>query len=275
MSIRANVLLWAQRTIARKGSPPHVLLEVGEQATAEQIQEAFHKIARTSHPDLHRTGLDGDELELVTSAYATVAGAYQQMRIACRQTTRIPVNPATQQTTRMPVQSAAPQTTRMPVQSAAPQTTRMPAQPAAPRTTTTTTPSGGSRTAAQTPPAGSHTVQPRPSSEPGVQRRRESSDPIPRTRVTSEIGMPRLPRPGTDSDSPVPATPSGAAPSANAAQAMSAKALLYYRKAELCLKRGDLRGAVLQLKLACAADPTSGFLRTALAEVEMEVRKSP
>ncbi len=56
---------------------------------------------------------------------------------------------------------------------------------------------------------------------------------------------------------------------------MSSKALLYYRKAELCLKRGDLRGAILQLKLACAADPTSSFLRTALAEVETEVRKNP
>jgi hypothetical protein len=56
---------------------------------------------------------------------------------------------------------------------------------------------------------------------------------------------------------------------------MSAKALLYYRKAESCLRRGDLKGAILQLKLACAADPTSGFLRTALAEVETEVRKTP
>lgn len=87
--------------------------------------------------------------------------------------------------------------------------------------------------------------------------------------------MPR--RAATDSEATahVPITPSGAAPSGNAAQAMSAKALLYYRKAELCLKRGDLRGAILQLKLACAADSTSGFLRTALAEVESEVRKNP
>jgi hypothetical protein len=56
---------------------------------------------------------------------------------------------------------------------------------------------------------------------------------------------------------------------------MSSKALVYYRKAELSLKRGDLKGAVLQLKLAIAADPASGFLRTALAEVELEVRKGP
>ena len=54
---------------------------------------------------------------------------------------------------------------------------------------------------------------------------------------------------------------------------MSPKALVYYRKAELCLKRGDLKGASLQIKLAIAADPASGFLRSALAEVELEVRK--
>lgn len=55
---------------------------------------------------------------------------------------------------------------------------------------------------------------------------------------------------------------------------MSQKSLLYYRKAELALKRGDLKGAILQLKLACATDPASTFLKTALAEVETEVRKN-
>jgi hypothetical protein len=73
--------------------------------------------------------------------------------------------------------------------------------------------------------------------------------------------------------SAAPVTPSGPAPGASAAQSMSSKALIYFRKAELCLKRGDLKGAVLQIKLAIAADPASGFLRTALAEVELEVRK--
>ena len=71
-----------------------------------------------------------------------------------------------------------------------------------------------------------------------------------------------------------PATPSGPTPAANAAQSMSPKALVYYRKAEIALRRGDLKGAVLQIKLAIAADPASGFLRTALAEVELEVRKA-
>jgi hypothetical protein len=59
------------------------------------------------------------------------------------------------------------------------------------------------------------------------------------------------------------------------AGAMTSKALVYYRKAELALRRGDLRGAVMQLKLAIAADPLSGFLRSALAQVEAEVSKNP
>src|SRR5687767_6356727 len=89
MSLRTDVLLWAQRTIARRGSAPHVLLEISEQSTPDQIQDAFHKIARTAHPDLHRHGLDADELEMVTTAYAAVAGAYQQMRSSAMQTTRL------------------------------------------------------------------------------------------------------------------------------------------------------------------------------------------
>jgi hypothetical protein len=80
---------------------------------------------------------------------------------------------------------------------------------------------------------------------------------------------------GSSPPGSLPSMPAPVSPSQNPAQAMSSKALLYYRKAELCLKRGDLRGAILQLKLACAADPTSSFLRTALAEVETEVRKNP
>jgi hypothetical protein len=71
----------------------------------------------------------------------------------------------------------------------------------------------------------------------------------------------------------VRATRSGPAPGATAAQTMSQRALLYYRKAELALKRGDLKGAVLQIKLAIAADPQSAFLRAALTEVEAELAK--
>ena len=54
---------------------------------------------------------------------------------------------------------------------------------------------------------------------------------------------------------------------------MNSKALLYYRKAELALRQGDLRAATLNLKMAIAADPQSPFLRSALTEVETELKK--
>ena len=273
MSLRANVLLWAQRVHARRGSQPHVLLEISESATPEQVQEAFHKIARTAHPDLHRTVLDPEELELVTSAYAAVAAAYQQMRSAVMQTTRL--------------RAIKPDALDKLGATGDPRSITPPdSRPV--------TPPSGSRTATATPPSGAHTVQPRAGSEPRSARPRAGTD-------SGVRSMPHRPRPraGTGADEPqdgpkpagvsatgsrppgslpqpaVPITPSGAAPTQNAAQAMSPKALLYYRKAEMCLKRGDLKGAILQLKLACATDPSSVFLRTALAEVETEVRKNP
>jgi hypothetical protein len=168
------VLLWAQRVTAMKKSPPHQLLEIAANAGPEAAQEAFHKIARMAHPDLHRNGLEPDELEQVTTAYAIVANAYATYRSQSTQRIRA-------------------------------------------------------------------------------------------------IGKNEIAAPGA----PLPATPSGAPPAATGvAGAMSSKALIYYRKAELCLKRGDLRGAMLQLKMAIGTDPASTFLRTALHEVETEVLKS-
>jgi hypothetical protein len=232
VSARTDVLLWANRVITRKGKPPHILLEIAENATAEQVQEAFHKIARTSHPDLHRHGLTAEELELVTSAYATVAGAYQQLRSMVVHTVRMkPLKPE-----------------------------EVGMRPPAPATST---PSSGARSVHR---AGTDADGP-------------ISAPAPAAVKATGSRPPAAAMQSSGNDAPVLApTPSPAGPlasSANAAQAMSSKALLYYRKAELCLKRGDLKGAILQLKLACAADPMSGFLRTALAEVETEVRSKP
>ena len=172
MSSRSDVLLWAGRILATaKTAAPHQLLQMPADATAEVAQEAFHKIARMAHPDLHRNNLTPEEFEQVESAYAACANAYQTFRTNVLATGR-----------------------------------------------------------------GMKPVK----VEPGAR---------------------------------VPATPSGTAPTAGAAQSMSSRALVYYRKAELALKRGDLKGAWLQLKMAIASDPQSAFLRTALAEVESEVRK--
>jgi hypothetical protein len=239
VSARTDVLLWAQRIIGRRGKPAHVLLEIGEDATPEEIQEAFHKIARASHPDLHRHGLNEDELELVTSAYAACAGAYQQMRSLALGAQRLKAKE----------------------EGSNPPSLRFEATPAA-----------GTRPPQPTPPSAPRTV-PRAGTNP------------PASTTETPASEPRKPRAGTNpplaTGSSPPASALRGSPTSppmgvavNAAQAMSSKALVYYRKAELCLKKGDLRGAVLQLKLACSADPTSGFLRTALAEVQAEVSKT-
>jgi hypothetical protein len=185
MSARTDVLLWAQRVVARKDAPAHQILEIAADAELEVAQEAFHKIARLAHPDLHRTTLTADELELVTTAYARAAAAYQDIRSQRLSTGRM-----------RPIRSMG--------------------------------------------------------SDPGL--------------IPPEARPPTLPPPikavAPTDDSPI-----------NPAQAMTSKALLHYRKAELGLRRGDLTGAVLQLKMAIASDPQSQFLRSALAEVESEVSK--
>lgn len=209
--------MWAQRVVARRGQPAHVLLELRADASAEDVQAAFHKVARTAHPDLHRQGLTPAELELVTSAYAAVAGAYQELRTKTMATTRM-------QPLRRPDEAPAPAAT--------------PAAPAS-QAPPSSTPPGGTATARAASPRA-------PSASPAA----------------------------SPSAAPPSNTPSGLPGGMKPEQAMSSKALLYYRKAELALRRGDLKGAILQLKLACATDPASAFLKTALAEVETEVRKS-
>jgi tetratricopeptide (TPR) repeat protein len=183
-STRAEVLLWAQRVMSKKGGPAHAILELKPNSTIEEAQAAFYKIARIAHPDLHRNHMPADELELVTSAYARAAGAYQEFRSQAASTQRMkPLKPE---------DLAAVNATPIPRPSAGP---------------------------TSTPPAGISTA------------------PVDKQ--------------------------------------MNSRALLYYRKAEIALRRGDFKGAILQIKMAIASDPASAFLRTALAEVETELRKGP
>ncbi len=188
MSTRSDVLLWAQRVVARRTAPAHEILELRSDSSAEDAQAAFHKIARVAHPDLHRNGLTPEELELVTSAYGIAAGAYQTFRNQSMMTTRMkPLKPED-------LAAAA--------------------------------------------------VGSKPAAGPAA------SGPT----STPPTGVPT--------------------PSAGANQQMNSRALVYYRKAEIALRRGDLKGALLQIKMAIASDPSSAFLRTALAEVETELRKA-
>jgi hypothetical protein len=191
MSVRTDVLLWAQRVLAKGNAPAHTLLEVRENAPADVVSDAFQKIARMAHPDLHRNGLSPEELEQVTSAYSRVAGAYQEMRSQRMTTTRIK-------------------------------------------------------------PIGKD----------------ETASSIVSQRMSAQIGT----------QSPASGVPVAEAPAANsgpASHSMNSKALIYYRKAELALRRGDLKGGILQIKLAIAADPGSQFLRQALGQIEAELAKAP
>ena len=181
MSARSDVLLWAQRVIARRAAPAHEILELKAESSVEDAQAAFYKIARVAHPDLHRNGMTPEELDIVTSAYGIAAGAYQTFRGQAMSTQRM-----------KPLKAED-----------------LAAAVAA-----------GPTSVPHTPPTG------------------------------------------------VPV------PSAGANQQMNSRALVYYRKAEIALRRGDLKGALLQIKMAIASDPSSAFLRTALAEVETELRKT-
>jgi hypothetical protein len=186
MSARTDVLLWAQRVVARKDAQAYQILEIADGSGLDVAQEAFHRIARMAHPDLHRTVLTPAELELVTTAYGRAAAAYQEIR-------------------RLPSARMRP--------------------------------------------------------IPGLGSNPELVPPRPRSPTSPG---PKLAPPDPPVYQPV-----------NPAQAMTSRALLYYRKAELGLRRGDLTGAILQLKMAIASDPQSQFLRSALAEVQSEVGKKP
>jgi len=179
--------------LALTSAPPHQLLELKIDATIEQAQDAFHKIARTSHPDIHRSGLTPEELESVTLAYSRVAGAYQDFRSQRMQTSRM-----------RPIKDATP----IPI--------------------------------------------------PGVTAAKPTSAP----------GAARPPGGQLPTLSPT-GTPTSAG--GGASGSMNSKALIYYRKAELALRRGDLKGALLQMKMAIAGDPQSAFLRSALTEIEAEL----
>ena len=215
MSVRSDVLLWAQRVIARgTGTPAHVLLEVKSDASIEEAQEAFHKSARSNHPDLHRASLTPDELELVTTAYGRVAGAYQELRSKHMQTARM-----------RPLKDDPPPTKT-------PSSDRM----AAVRPSSKT-------------PEGMTPLRPQGKTP-------EGTPPIVRSSTLPGVG---------------PASSSGPAPGAPGP--MNHRALIYYRKAEMCLRQGDLKTAVLNMKMAIAGDPQSTFLRNALAEIESELAK--
>jgi hypothetical protein len=244
-----DVLLWAKRVIGRANQTPYDLLEIPKGSSLEVAQAAFHKIAKLSHPDMHRTTLDAAEFESVTFAYATVAAAYQSLRNKSRGVQEPPPPTAIDAPSHL-VRTKRP--------SHGPGV-RLP---------------GGGVVGAHPPRSTTHP----PDTKAAGPAQRTSSPAIP-MRPSSPVlptrgSSPAITGPGGDGIAPPTSPPSQPlvdSPTSPPRGAMSSKALVYYRKAEFALKGGDLRGALLNLRLAIAADPSSPLLRNAIAEVEAEL----
>jgi hypothetical protein len=97
----------------------------------------------------------------------------------------------------------------------------------------------------------------------GYLRRTTRAPPV-TTRPTAAPARPAAPTP-----SPArAAAPPAPGPAIDPTRAMNARALVLYRRAEGALRTGDRATALLNIKMAIAADPSSPLLRGALAELE-------
>lgn len=175
-------------------------LEIPPIASAMAIQEAYHQVARTRHPDLFRARIDHRTLDRLVRMYARVTAAYAELKDPekCAAYLRELRGPR-------PV-----------------------------------------------------TAPPVAAGEPPPMRPKRPSPPI------------AAPPPPVVQAPPPPPAPVAAAAlprDVDPSHAMNSRALSHYRRAEGSLKIGDRGAAMLQLKMAIAADPKSTFLRAALVEL--------
>jgi hypothetical protein len=183
----AQILTWLDEVEPHADQRSHFeWLEMKPSASSVAIQNAYHAIARTRHPDLARRMMVPRDLDRLVRMYSRVTAAYAALRTS---------------------EAAA-----------------------------------------------------------GYLRERRN------TQQTATVAPP-----GTPGTHPPPiATPTPAAPppppfDPNApidpSREMNARALACYRRAEGALRTGDRSTALLQIRMAIAADPRSTLLRAALAEI--------
>jgi hypothetical protein len=95
-------------------------------------------------------------------------------------------------------------------------------------------------------------------------------------RITVPTDPPNLTPPPMRIDA-LPGAPTTNAPRTRAQTTPSvhlgARALGFYRRAEAALRVNDTAGALLNLRMALAAEPTSDFLKQALAEAQKMLKK--
>lgn len=197
-------------------------LEIPPTASATAIQEAYHAIARSRHPDLFRQ-LDPKILDRLVRMYGRVTAAYADLKEPekCAAYLRELRGPR-------------------------------------PQTVPPSSMHSGRFGVAVPPQRSESSSQPPPHGTPlGTGR----TTPIP---TPPPVGEPHAPPAAA---APTPSAPRTKSGPIDPAASMNARALAFYRRAEGAQRTGDKAAALLQIKMAIAADPKSTFLRAALAEL--------
>lgn len=198
----AELLHWLDEVEPRADQRSHFeWLEMTPTVSSTAIQNAYHAVARTRHPDLARKQLGPRDLDRLVRMFARVAAAYAALR-----------NPEAATNYLRSLRDSQRMTAVM-----------MPSN--------------------MTPPTG---LPARPSTVP------------PFAAATPALAPAAAPAPAP---APAPAGP------VDPSRAMNARALAFYRRAEGALRTGDRTTALLQIRMAIAADPRSPLLRAALAEL--------
>jgi len=185
---------------------PFEWLEIAPTASSVAVQEGYHRVARTRHPDLFRLSLDPAEMDRLVRMYSRVSWAYAELRDPDRCAAALRYLRGT----------------------------------------------------------GSHAtaVDPR-----GTGSFPTISDPRRRT------GTGDVPSVATNPPRPAPDTRAAAtAPRGDPPTTMNPRAATFYQRAMAAQQSGDPVSAALNLRMALAADPSSTFLRDAVAAFE---RKRP
>lgn len=199
-----QILAWLDEVEPRAEDRSHFeWLEMMPSASSLAIQNAYHAIARTRHPDLARKLLGARDHDRLVRMYSRITGAYAALRT--------PEAAARYLRERRDSQKLA------------------------------------------TTAASDATMMPRTTTSPPM---------APISQALPTVPLPTAGLPGSNPPAPTPAKGP-----IDPSRAMNARALACYRRAEGALRTGDRSTAILQIKMAIAADPRSPLLRAALAEL--------
>ena len=236
----SRLLAWIDQLDAGHGQMSLFdLLEIPPTASMTHVRHGFHAIAITRHPDVWRNRLSPSQLDHLVRVYGRVAAAYATLRDPDDRNRYLRTSRDTQ-----PKIPGPPGSNGRPLRDSSPPLNRpgmanersaLDSQPAISRTST-----------------GERVLRGTPTLSPPI---RTGSDSRPPANVPAPAPAPPPPAPTT------------------AAAALGPRAHGYFRRAEAAARIGDIAAAVLNLRLAIAAEPSSTFLRNALAAAQAELRK--